>query len=77
METGAQPGGTEGRPPLPFLENRKKCPDFLKKALIVSFLGFNLPFKMLFQVYLGVKLQNFALRDLFSRAFDEKFIEVP
>ena len=35
-----------GRPPLPFFENRKKCPDFGKKALIVSILGLNLPFKM-------------------------------
>ena len=33
--TGAQPGW-RGRPPLLFFENRKKCPDFGKKALIVS-----------------------------------------
>ena len=29
---GAQLGGREGwRPPMPFFENRKKCPDFGKK----------------------------------------------
>ena len=35
-----------GRPALPFFENRKKCPDFRKKALIVSILALNLLFKM-------------------------------
>ena len=27
-------------------ENQKKCPDFGKKALIVSIIGLNFPFKM-------------------------------
>ena len=32
--------------PCPFLKIEKKCPDFGKKALIVSILGLNLLFKM-------------------------------
>ena len=35
-----------GRPPLPFSENRKECPYFGKKALIVSNFVLNFPFKM-------------------------------
>ena len=48
-EGGARGGGRvvvsggEASPAL--FENRKKCPDFEKKALIVSILGLNLPFK--------------------------------
>ena len=38
--------GGGGRPPLSLFENRKKCPDFEKKVLIISVLGLNLPFKM-------------------------------
>ena len=33
-------------PPLPFFENRKRCPDFGKKVLITTILGLDLPFKM-------------------------------
>ena len=39
-------GDGGGRPSLLFFENQKKCTDFFKKGLIVSILGFNLPFKM-------------------------------
>ena len=39
--------GEGGRPPLPFFENQKKCPNFGEKnALVVSILRLNLPFKM-------------------------------
>ena len=31
ITSGAQLGGEGGRPPLPFLENQKKCPGFAKK----------------------------------------------
>ena len=37
-EAGEQLGGERGRPPLPFFENRKQCPDFGKKFQIVSIL---------------------------------------
>ena len=33
--------GSGGRPPLPFFENRKKRPDFGKKALILSIFELN------------------------------------
>ena len=33
---------------LAFFENQKKCPDFLKKVLIVSILGLNLSLKIKF-----------------------------
>ena len=38
--------GGGGGLPCPVLKIVKKCPDFGKKALIVSLLGLNLPFKM-------------------------------
>ena len=41
--------GGGGSLPLPFFENQKKCPDFAKKALNVSILRLNLPFKMYFK----------------------------
>ena len=46
MASGADLGGGEVSSTLPFLENQKKCPDFAKKALIVSILRLNLPFKI-------------------------------
>ena len=39
--SGSQLEGSGGRSPLPFFENGKKCPDFGKKALILSILGLN------------------------------------
>ena len=53
--SGAQLGewggrGCEGRrPPLPFFENKKKCPYFEKQALILSIFGLSFPFKMYFK----------------------------
>ena len=38
-------GWVRGEASPALFENRKKCPDFEKKALIVSILGLNLPFK--------------------------------
>ena len=43
--TGVQPGG-KGRSPLPFLNIEKSLLIFKRKALIVSIIGFNFPFKM-------------------------------
>ena len=44
--TGTQLGGEGGRPPLPYLKTEKSTLILEKKALIVSILGLNLPFKM-------------------------------
>ena len=43
--TGMQLGRREEASPA-LLENRKKCPEFGKKALIVFIFGLNFPFKM-------------------------------
>ena len=50
-ETRGRGGGEEGRPPLPFFENRKKCLNFWKKRHYQTD-----------SVYLWVKFKNVVLR---------------
>ena len=69
--------GGEGGPPLPFFENRKKCPDFGKKG------------PNCVHPWVESSIQNVVLRvsrrksskilpcEAFFCVFDEKFIEVP
>ena len=45
-EMGGSWRGEGGGAPLPFFKNQKKCPDFEKKAWIVSIFVLNFPFKM-------------------------------
>ena len=47
------------RPSLVFFENRKRCPNFGKKTLIVSIFGLNFSFEMQFYQYLGEKTPKF------------------
>ena len=73
--SGAQLGGE--RPPLPFFENRKKCPDFGRKG------------PNCVHPWVESSIQNVVLRvsrrksskmfpcGAFSYVFDEKFIEMP
>ena len=68
----------KARPPLPFFENKKKCPDFPKKGPdcvhpYVKFIIQNV-------VLRGSKIKNFKVfpcEAFFSGIFDKMFIGVP
>ena len=47
--------GRRGEASPNLFENWEKCPEFGKKALTVSIIGLNVPFKMQFSKYLGEK----------------------
>ena len=78
--TGAQIGrGLRVRPPLIFFENRKNCPDFGKKTLIVSIFFHWIKF------YIQNVISKVSWRKtpkcfnagLFFHVFNEMFFEVP
>ena len=73
----ATSGGRGGRPPLLFLENQKKCPDFGKKSpnCVHSWVESSIQ-----NVVLRVssrKSSKIFLCGVFFCVFDKKFIEVP
>ena len=57
-------GGREGRSPLTFFENRKKCPDLEKCALLLCIYGLNSRLKCSFKSVLEKKHQTFSLKGL-------------
>ena len=73
-------GERGGRPPLPFFENRKKCPDFGKKSpncvysRVESFIQ-----NVVLKVSRRKSSKIFPCRFVFFCVcvFEEKFIEVP
>ena len=67
-----------GWPPLPFFENRKKCPDFGKKGhdCIHSWIKFSIQ-NVVLSVSRRKNSKVFPCGAFFSRHFDEMFIEVP